>query len=124
MMAHRRTVAVIEDDVSLQKAIKRLLSAHGFCVEAYASAEAFLGRSATYKPTCLLLDNRLGGISGIELLHRLSKTGSSLPVVFMTAVHDQSVQDTALALGCVAYLQKPFLPTVLLDVINRAMPRA
>jgi FixJ family two-component response regulator len=122
MMSHRKAIAVIEDDVSMQKAVKRLLIAHGYSVEAYSSAEEFLNRPATPKPMCLVLDNRLGGICGIELLQCLAVTGSTLPVIFMTAIHDKRVQDQAIALGCIAYLQKPFLPTALINAIERLGP--
>ena len=86
VVADKRVVAVVEDDPSMLKGVRRLLSAHGFVTEAYTSAEAFLERAAVSEAGCLVLDINLGGISGIELQRRLAAAGSRLPVIFMTAV--------------------------------------
>lgn len=116
-------IAIVEDDPSMLKGVVRLLRAHGFATEAYASAEAFLGAAET-KAVCLLLDNNLGGISGIELQRQLATAGSTLPVIFMTAVESESDQREASDAGCVAYLRKPFLARQLIDAIGKALAAA
>ena len=98
--------------------LKRLLSAHGFRVRTFASAESFLG-IANYEVDCLLLDIHLGGISGIDLQRRLTSSGTDLPVIFMTAIDSQATRQEAFDAGCIAFLKKPFLAKLLIDAINR-----
>ncbi len=116
-----RTVAVVEDDPSMRRSIERLLNAHGYQTEGYDSAERFLESSSSGVIGCLVLDIHLGNMSGIELRHRLSDSGSSLPVIFITAVDDDVLETQALAAGCLAYLHKPFAATLLLSAIDKAL---
>ena len=88
--------------------LKRLLSAHGFRVRTFASAESFLDGIANCEVDCLLLDIHLGGISGIDLQRRLTSSGTDLPVIFMTAIDSQATRQEAFDAGCIAYLKKPF----------------
>jgi FixJ family two-component response regulator len=117
MPTRARIVAVVEDDASMLKGIERLLHAYGFATEVYSSAEAFLDRGDKSKATCAIVDIHLGGISGIELRHRLTACGSKLSVIFMTAVDDEETQRQAVAAGCIAYLRKPFPADLLIDAI-------
>jgi FixJ family two-component response regulator len=112
------TIAVVEDDPSMLKGLHRLLSAHGFRVQRFTSAESFLKSAASCEATCLVVDIHLGGISGIDLKRRLASSGSNLPVIFMTAVDNEATRQDALDAGCVAYLRKPFLAKLLIDAIN------
>jgi FixJ family two-component response regulator len=113
-----RTIAVIDDDLSLLQGLNRLLSAHGFRVQTFASAELFLDDQANCEADCLLLDINLGGISGIELQRQLISSGRNLPVIFMTAIDNDATHQRALDVGCVAYLRKPFLAKLLIDAIK------
>ena len=113
-----RTIAVIDDNPSLLKGLDRLLSAHGFRVQKFSSAESFLERFAECEADCLLLDIHLGGISGIDLQRRLTSSGTDLPVIFMTAIDNEATRQEAFDAGCVAYLRKPFLANLLIDAIN------
>ena len=74
------------------------------------------------KVDCLLLDIHLGGLSGIGLRRRLDASGSTLPVIFMTALDDEATRGQALRAGCIAYLQKPVLARALMDAIDKAAP--
>jgi FixJ family two-component response regulator len=115
-----RTIIVVEDNPSMLQGLSRLLSAHGFRVRTFASAELFLDDIAKCEADCLLLDIHLGGISGIELHRKLTASGEELPVIFMTAVDNEATRQEAFDIGCVAYLKKPFRATVLIDAIDRA----
>ena len=84
------------------------------------SAEALLNQNNIQTATCLLLDIHLGGISGIELQRKLAATGSTCPIIFMTAIDDDNTRKAAMDMGCVAYLRKPFSPHLLLDAITKA----
>ena len=114
-----RTIAVIDDNPSMLKGLDRLLSAHGFRVQTFTSAELFLERFAECRADCLLLDIHLGGISGIDLQRRLTSSGTDLPVIFMTAIDNEATRQDAFDAGCVAYLRKPFLANLLIDAINK-----
>lgn len=98
--------------------LDRLLSAHGFLVRKFASAESFLQDINSRNADCLLLDIHLGGISGIDLQRRLTSSGTDLPVIFMTAVDNETTRREAFDAGCIAYLRKPFLAKLLIDAIN------
>lgn len=116
-----RTVAVVEDDPSMRRSIERLLNAHGYQTRGYASAETFLEGESASMVGCVVLDIHLGNMSGIKLRHRLSDSGSSLPVIFITAVDDDALEAQALAAGCLAYLHKPFAAKLLLSAIDKAL---
>ena len=98
--------------------LNRLLSAHGFRVRTFASAELFLDEIAKCEADCLLLDIHLGGISGIDLQRHLTSSGKNLPVIFMTAIDTEATRQEAFDVGCIAYLKKPFLAKLLIDAIN------
>jgi len=90
------TVAVVEDDPSVLQGLNRLLSAQGFRVQTFASAELFIDGIANCEAECLILDVHLGGISGIDLRRQLTSLGSNLPVIFMTAVDNEITRQEAL----------------------------
>ena len=120
MSDHRRVVAVVDDDQDMLRGLQRLLNASGYDTEVFSSGEAFLDGAASSKATCLVLDIHLRGISGIELWRRLSKSGSKLGIIFMTAVDDEAVHLEAMESGCTALLRKPFPARALIDAIGVA----
>jgi FixJ family two-component response regulator len=122
LLTRRKIIAVVEDDPSTLDAIGLLLDAYGFEAKLFGSAEEFLERGGAEKVDCLLLDIHLGGLSGIGLRLRLEASGSTLPVIFMTALDDEGTRGQALRAGCIAYLQKPVLARALMDAIDKAAP--
>ncbi|WP_235983524.1 response regulator transcription factor [Bradyrhizobium australiense] len=112
------TIAIVEDDPRTLQGLSRLLSAHGFHVQTFESAESFLEVLAKCEAKCLLLDIHLGAMSGIDLKRRLSASGSTMPVIFMSALENEATSKEVSELGCVAYLRKPFLAKLLIDAIN------
>jgi FixJ family two-component response regulator len=120
MICVSRFIAIIDRDRGVRRAVGRLLRAHGFRPQGYASAEAFLARGRTDDPACLVLDVELDGMSGVDLLHRLKAEQSSFPAVVMTATDDENTRRSAVAAGCVAYLQKPSSAELLLAAIAKA----
>jgi FixJ family two-component response regulator len=114
-----RTIAIVEDDPSMLQGLSRLLSAHGFRVDGFTSAESFLDGITQCEATCLVVDIHLGGISGIDLKRRLASSGGDLPVIFMTAVDSDATRQEAVDAGCVAYLRKPFRAKLLIEAINQ-----
>jgi FixJ family two-component response regulator len=116
------TVAVVEDDPSMRRSIERLLNAHGHRTHGYASAETFLeSEFAGSTIGCLVLDIHLAAMSGIQLRRQLRVSGSTLPVIFITAVDDEALEAEARGTGCVAYLHKPFAAKLLLSAVDDAL---
>jgi FixJ family two-component response regulator len=120
MTDQRKVIAIVDDEQAMLKAIERLLTACGFSTQGFASAEAFLDSRSAQDAACLVLDIHLGGMSGIELRRRLNAVRSTLPVIFITAVDDESVRKEAIEVGCIACLRKPFPGNLLLGAIDKA----
>lgn len=120
MQNRQIVVAIVDDDPSVLKGLKRLLNACGFKTEVFNSGEAFLDRDSTGEPACVVLDIHLSGITGIETRRRLTASGSTIPVIYMTALDTAIVQREATASGCAAYLRKPFSGNVLVESIRKA----
>jgi FixJ family two-component response regulator len=114
-------VYVVDDDPSVLRALGRLLRSAGFRVETFRSSEEFLHWPARDGPGCLVLDVRLGGMSGLMLSEHLAASGATIPVILMTAHEDAAGRDQATRLGVVAYLRKPFADELLISAIHRAL---
>jgi FixJ family two-component response regulator len=110
MSGSPKVVAFVDDDPGARKAFKRLLSASGYQVLVYDSAEQFLACPIAPAVYCLVVDIHLGaGMSGLELGETLARSERRpMPIIFMTASDDPGVRERAIGLGCVAYLTKPF----------------
>ena len=115
------TIALIDDDESVRRALGRLLRSAGLEVEAYASAEEYLGSRGPSTPDCLVLDVRMTGMSGLELQRQLASSGRCVPVVFITAHEDEQARRVALGAGAVDFLRKPFDDRILLDAVAKAL---
>jgi FixJ family two-component response regulator len=120
-MGATQIVSIVDDDESLRRSLKNLLGSVGFHVEAFASAEAFLQSNHQEQTGCLVLDLRLPGMSGFDLLRHLSGTGSNIPAVILTAHGDDEARQQCLQAGAVAFLGKPFNGNALLDVIRTVL---
>jgi FixJ family two-component response regulator len=115
------TIAVVDDDPAVRKALARLLSVFGCCVELFASAADFLAAAATSKAMCLLVDIELGAVSGLQLARQLAADGFEFPIVFMTGSVDSGIRRQCAELGCVAFLQKPIPEARLFEAIANAV---
>jgi len=114
-------VAIVDDDDGVARSLGRLLRAAGFQTVAYPSAEAFLADVTRPQFDCLVLDVRLGGMSGIELARRLNAAGSMTPVVFITAHDEAELREEAAPLHCMAYLRKSDPAEAVFAAIRRAI---
>jgi FixJ family two-component response regulator len=114
-------ICVVDDDNGFLRAMGRLLRAQGFEVGAFASAEDFQESVGQIEPSCLILDVNLGGISGIDLVHRMSRSGTRIPVVFVTANDTEDTREAAVVAGCVAYLRKPVTRSALMQAVGEAL---
>ena len=116
------TVYVVDDDEAVRHSLHMLLSAQGFAVKTYASAQAFLDAPAVSSEGVLLLDVRMPGVNGLELQAKLrGGDKGNLPIVFITAYGDVPLAVDAMKAGAVDFLEKPFTKAAILDSIGRAL---
>jgi len=116
-------VFVVDDDASMREALDSLLRSAGFRAETFASAQEFLTRPRTDAPSCLVLDVRLPGLSGLDLQERMAELELEIPIVFVTGHGDVPTSVRAMKAGAVEFLTKPFEDQDLLDAIRQAIDR-
>jgi len=115
-------ISIVDDDPLVREGLISLLRSAGFATQAFASAEEFLSLAHRDDITCLILDVRLPGISGLELQSQLTATVSNhrTPVVFVTARDDDAARQQALKGGAVDFLRKPVRREALLNAVHLA----
>jgi FixJ family two-component response regulator len=114
-------ISVVDDDVSVREALWGLLRSVGFAVNSFASAEEFLASDQLGSANCLVLDVRMPGMGGIELLRRLVTSHRKIPVILITAYEEEGMRARALSGGAAAVLIKPFSEEALLSAIHSAL---
>jgi len=117
------TVFVIDDDGDVRASIQRLLKTVGLRGEEFANANDFLRWNMPEGPSCLILDIRLPGVSGLEVQRKLIDAGLSIPIIFISAHADVDMAVRAMKLGAVEFLTKPFRPQELVDAVQQALQR-
>lgn len=116
-------VFVVDDDPSVRRSIKRLIGSVGLQVELFGSAQEFLLSKRPDAPSCLVLDIRLPGISGLDFQQELAEANIHIPIIFITAHGDIPMTVRAMKAGAVEFLSKPFHDQDLLDAIQLALER-
>src|SRR6202521_1016327 len=116
-------VYVVDDHPSVRRAIKRLVESEGLQVELFGSAPEFLQGRRPDAPSCLVLDIKLPGITGLDFQHQLSGAGIRIPIIFITGHGDIPMTVRAMKAGAVEFLTKTFRDQDLLDAIQQALDR-
>jgi RNA polymerase sigma factor (sigma-70 family) len=116
-------VFVVDDDPSVRSAIERLIGTVGLQVQLFGSAQEFLASKIPNVPSCLVLDIRLPGISGLALQRRLAESDVQIPIIFITSHRDVAMTVRAMKAGAVEFLTKPFHDQDLLDAIHLAIEK-
>jgi RNA polymerase sigma factor (sigma-70 family) len=116
-------VFVVDDDASVRNALKSLIRSVGLQVELFGSAQEFLQSKRPNAPSCLILDIRLPGISGLDFQRKLTETNNPIPIIFITGHGDIPMSVRAMKGGAVEFLTKPFRDQDLLDAIHVALER-
>jgi RNA polymerase sigma factor (sigma-70 family) len=116
-------VFVVDDDASVRSSLKFLLSTVGLQVESFGSADTFLHRKPPDAPSCLVLDVRLPGLSGLDFQRELAAKNIRIPIVFLTGHGDIPMSVRAMKAGAVEFLTKPFRDQDLLDAVRIALER-
>jgi FixJ family two-component response regulator len=114
-------IGVVDDDESVRDALSSLIRSAGYRCIVFPSAEAFLDSPDVYHTDCTVLDNRMPGLSGLELQLRLREMNYPVPIIFVTAHADDLVRTQALQQGAVAFLGKPCSEDALLGAIRSAI---
>jgi FixJ family two-component response regulator len=123
MAEPKAIVFVVDDDVSVREALASLIRSAGLRVESFASAREFLARPPEDGPSCLVLDVRLPGLSGLDLQKRMAEINIETPIVFITGHGDVPTSVRAMKAGAVEFLTKPFRDRDLLEAIQQAIRR-
>jgi FixJ family two-component response regulator len=116
-------VFVVDDDPSVRRAIQRLIGSVGLHVELFGSAQEFLAAKLWNVPSCLVLDVRLPGISGLDFQRQLAEANIKIPIVFITSHGDIPMTVRAMKAGAVEFLTKPFRDQDLIDSVHLALER-
>ncbi len=124
MTLGRRLVCVIDDDLSMRKAIERLLESEDYSVEIFTGAREFLARASHTGASCVILDLNMPGLNGLELQETLAQTGRVEQLIFITGGASVPTCVQAMKAGAVDYLQKPFRDEDLLSCVERALKRS
>jgi FixJ family two-component response regulator len=121
MTEGNQTVIVIDDDLSARTAIRRIVGAMGLGVKTFGSGLEFLCGELPDEPSCLILDVRLPGLSGLDVQRKIKERGLQIPVIFVTGHGDVQMAVRAMKDGAVDFLTKPFRDHDLLDAIWHAL---
>src|ERR1700738_4519350 len=116
-------VYVVDDDVSMRESVGSLIRSAGLRVETFASAQEFLARPRAEVPSCLVLDVKLPGLSGLDLQQELAKADVHIPIIFLSGSSDVPISVRAMKAGALEFRTKPFDDEVLLDAIRRGIAR-
>jgi len=119
----KRRAHVIDDEPEIREGLALLLSTAQIATTGHASAEAYLASPAGSGPSCLIVDNRLPGLSGLQLLKRLKDEGSALPVILITGHGDVPTAVAAMKLGAFHFFEKPFDGESLLTAVEEALTK-
>jgi RNA polymerase sigma factor (sigma-70 family) len=123
MTERQPIVFIVDDDASVREALKSLIRSVGLHVELFGSATEFLETQRPDAPSCLVLDVRLPGISGLDLQHRLADANVHIPIIIITGHGDIPMSVRAMKAGAIEFLTKPFRDQDLLDAIQVALAR-
>ena len=122
-MSQAPVVFVVDDDPSVRSSLKFLMSSVGLQVESFDSADALLQRKLPDAPSCLVLDVRLRGLSGLDFQRQLAARNCHIPIIFITGHGDIPMSVRAMKAGAVEFLTKPFRDQDLLDAVRIALEK-
>ncbi len=124
LIPKKGTVYVVDDDEGVRDSLQWLLEGKDYRVRCYDSAETFLSRYDPRELACLIVDIRMGGMTGLELQDRLVERKSPLPIVFITGHGDVPMAVTTMKKGAMDFIQKPFQEDALVSLVERMLDQA
>ena len=117
-------IAIVDDDESVCRAVRRLVRSVAMEAETFSSGQQFLDlfeAMPSFQPDCLILDVQMSGMSGLDVRDWLVKNAKTVPLIFITAHDEVGVRDKALVAGAVAFLRKPFNDELLIKTLRKAL---
>ncbi|HXG64421.1 MAG TPA: response regulator [Blastocatellia bacterium] len=120
-MPDNPVISIVDDDESVREAIESLIKSVGLNAQVFASAEEFLNSNHIEDTSCLILDMRMPGMSGLELQRRLAAGDYGIPIIFISAHSDDKIRAQALGAGAVDFLFKPFTEEALVYTVQAAL---
>jgi FixJ family two-component response regulator len=124
LIPKKGTVYVVDDDEAVRDSLQWLLEGKDYRVRCFESAESFLSRYDAREVACLIVDIRMGGMTGLELQSRLIEVGSPLPIVFITGHGDVPMAVDSMKKGAMDFIQKPFKEDQLVTLVERMLDQA
>jgi len=124
MSKGRPLIAIVDDDASVCRALKRLVRSLGMNAETFASGQEFvdcIDAMPSFRADCAILDVQMPGMNGLDVQRRLEEREQPIPVIFITAHDDNDVRNRAMAAGAVAFLRKPFNDELLIKTLRAAL---
>ena len=116
----KNLISVVDDDASVLRTTTLLIESFGLRAAGFESADAFLKSDLLHETSCLIVDVRMPGLTGLQLQSHLAALGCKIPIIFITAYDDNASRLRALQAGAVAFLGKPFTDEILLQTIRSA----
>ena len=120
-MSRPKSIAIVDDDISVRNATENLVRSYGLGVRTFASAESYLAETKDSTVDCLIADVQMDGIDGVELFQILREIGIKTPIIFITAFPDERIRKRVMAAGAIGFLGKPFESQALIDCIELAL---
>ena len=124
LIPKKGTVYIVDDDEAVRDSLQWLLEGKNYRVRCFESAESFLSRYDPREVACLIVDIRMGGMTGLELQDRLVERQSPLPIVFITGHGDVPMAVNTMKKGALDFIQKPFKEEELLSLVERMQDKA
>ena len=124
LIPKKGSVYVVDDDEAVRDSLQWLLEGKDYRVRCFDSAESFLSRYDAREVACLIVDIRMGGMTGLELQNRLIESGSPLPIVFITGHGDVPMAVDTMKKGAMDFIQKPFKEEQLVALVERMLEQA
>jgi FixJ family two-component response regulator len=122
-MPIKKTIYLVDDDAAVCHALSVLLETSGYSVRSYPSAEAFLEEANSTVQGVIVLDQRLSGMTGLELQAKLIRRGNTLPIIFISGYGDPQIHVDAVKAGAIDFIEKPFSNADLLERICEAFSK-
>ena len=119
-------IAIVDDDASVCRAIKRLVRSLAMDADTFASGQEFIDQieaMPSFQPDCVVLDVQMPGLNGLEVQQRMANRQRHLPVIFITAHDETGMRERALAAGAIAFLRKPFNDDLFIKTLRAALDR-
>jgi two-component system, LuxR family, response regulator FixJ len=120
MGAEGHTIALVDDDASVRRALQRLLRSHAYRSEAFSSGAEFLSSSAEKRSACVIMDQQMPDLEGLEVLAEMRKRGSDVPVILITGFDRPGLRERCLEAGAADYLVKPISGAIVLAAVEAA----